>query len=81
MIVEVDSKCVALLCQDDQGNFHPYASLIQGIKQFLHGDSLIQISHIYREANSCADILAKHGHHEVDSLVILSAFVWDYFGK
>ena len=74
IIVEVDSKCVALLCHEDQSRYHPYASLIQGIRSLRNGDILAEVHHIYGEANHCADSLAKHGlHHRANAVDVFSS--------
>lgn len=40
---------------------HLYVSLIWDIKDLLARDWLVDIHHILREGNACADFLAKHG--------------------
>lgn len=37
-------------------------SIIRAIKELMAWDWIVKVFHIYREANQCADILAKKGH-------------------
>ncbi|KAK2448759.1 hypothetical protein QL285_008006 [Trifolium repens] len=41
--------------------WHHYAAIIRNIKEILDRNWQVVILHTYREGNTCADILAKHG--------------------
>ncbi|KAI4328394.1 hypothetical protein L6164_020751 [Bauhinia variegata] len=41
--------------------FHRYARIIWTIKDYLERDWNVDLAHILREENSCADFLAKLG--------------------
>ena len=38
----------------------------------LNDELLAEVHHIYREANCCADLLAKHGHHQANVVEVFS---------
>ena len=62
IILELDSKCAVLLISHQVLEAHVCSSLLKAIKELLSRDWNVEICHIYREANSCADRVAKHGH-------------------
>ncbi|KAG4921074.1 hypothetical protein JHK86_049887 [Glycine max] len=46
-------------------------SLIDGISHlFCRSDWITKLTHVYRESNRCADLLANHGHDQ-ESLLVL----------
>ena len=61
--VEVDSRCVFDFISLGVLGSHAHAPLIKALRRLMfEGNWNIEISHVYREANTCANKLAKHGH-------------------
>lgn len=59
---ETDSLKVVNLLQDGVcHNFHKYSTILGEIRSLLNQQWLVHISHVYKEANACADYLAKFG--------------------
>ena len=53
---------VVLLIKNQALETHGCSSLLRSITELLTREWNVEICHIYREANSCADRVAKHGH-------------------
>ncbi|RYR36134.1 hypothetical protein Ahy_A10g051174 [Arachis hypogaea] len=65
LVVESDSKCVITLIQKMSPKIHGNSSLIRSIKELLVKIEDVEVRHMYRETNFCADTLAKLGQeHE-----------------
>ena len=65
-----DSLHVVQLLSKKVSRLHHYANLLELIKIYLVKEWNISIHHIFREGNSCADILAKLGAKHSESLVM-----------
>ena len=59
VILEVDNSCVVNIIQGQTSCPLQSLSLIHEIKSLLNKDWMVQVAHIYREANYCADYLAN----------------------
>ncbi|KAF7810660.1 putative ribonuclease H-like domain-containing protein [Senna tora] len=62
--IEIETDCTTLihLINNSQlTNLHPLFSVICTCRHFLSAFDSWELKHIYREANGCADALAKHG--------------------
>lgn len=69
VILESDSMDLVNLMNDRRfGQFHVYATLVGEIKRLLQCDWIMKIMHVYRDANICADTLAKHGNLHCDGM-------------
>ena len=88
LIVEVDSLCAVLLCQNSTLDFHACRPLISAVHNLCSRDWSVTICHAFREANLCADSLAKYGHqcplglsvfHSLPSFLSI-AFSADFMG-
>ena len=62
LLVEVDSAYVVILCRNSSHDFHTCRPIISAIHQLCSKDWIVEINHVFHEANFCADSLAKHGH-------------------
>ncbi|GKU93693.1 hypothetical protein SLEP1_g7267 [Rubroshorea leprosula] len=71
IIVETDSKVAVTLLNSDRNSFHPFATLLDDCRALLRQPPEVQLRHIYREANTAADLLAKMGTTLVSSVVVL----------
>ncbi|GLT37826.1 hypothetical protein SLA2020_121150 [Shorea laevis] len=71
IIVETDSKVAVTLLNSNYINFHPLATLLDDCRALLCQIPEVHLHHIYREANSVADLLAKMGTTLASSFVIL----------
>ena len=69
IIIEMDALSVVLLMKNNTANLL-MEQLLTDCKNLLSEIPNKQIVHIYREANQCADALAKLGASSVDSFVI-----------
>ena len=78
VLLELDLRVVVQMIDHGVDDSHVCSSLVKAIRLILDKDWIVNISHVYRDINSCADLLAKHGH-EVDTgvqfFVSLPAFV------
>ncbi|RYR27976.1 hypothetical protein Ahy_B01g052052 [Arachis hypogaea] len=68
LVVESDSKCAVELIQKTSVEKHSQSTLIRAIKELLVGLESVVVRHIYREANFCADALAKAGQEQEDGV-------------
>ncbi|RYR06283.1 hypothetical protein Ahy_B06g086042 [Arachis hypogaea] len=65
LVVESDSKCAITLTQKMSPEIHGNSSLIRFIKEFLIKIEDVEVKHLYKKTNFCADALAKFGQeHE-----------------
>lgn len=68
---ESDSKTTLHFIAEGLVSMHLFYPMVQNIQVFLDKDWHLQFQHTLREANSCADILAKQGPLEDHRLIIL----------
>lgn len=64
LLVEVDAMTITKIPSSDNMIFdslHPYSAIIIYCKSLLQHFEDIQVNHIHREGNHCADILVKEG--------------------
>lgn len=61
VICETDSKIALIFITDGVSKFHPYAPLVDHIRNFSTFSWKLSFKHTFREGNVCADWLAKHG--------------------
>lgn len=58
------AEVVSLLTSGGDIAFHEYAGLTHEINQLVSRNwTLLEFKHVMREANACADYLAKETHH------------------
>ena len=69
LIIEMDALSIVLLMNNNTANLL-MEPLLTDCRNLLSKIPNKQIVHIYREANQCADALAKLGASSVDSFVI-----------
>ena len=62
VIVELDSMSAICFIKYGWPALHPASSLLEDIRRSLQLFTNSSCTHIWREANSVADQLAKHGH-------------------
>lgn len=62
VILEVDSLCAVQLGSEVPLEFHACRPLIMAVRNLCQSIGEVQIVHQFREANACADTLAKLGH-------------------
>lgn len=67
--VESDSMEAVMLVNEGNAIGHPHQALIQDANVLLRG-TYSTLSHIFREANSCADHLARLGAEQLEDLVV-----------
>ena len=64
MRLELDSFCMYQFIIQGGPDMHIHAPLVRDIRNFLDdNDWNVEVGHTYREADSCADKLAKSGHN------------------
>ncbi|KAK9992610.1 hypothetical protein SO802_027595 [Lithocarpus litseifolius] len=61
VIIELDAKLIVDLLQNPNGYRNCIDALVSDCKTELGNIPKVQINHCYREANKCADALAKRG--------------------
>ena len=61
-MLETDSHATRMLIEQEPTATHAHAVIINSIRNLLLDDWTMEISHVYREANNCANKLAKFGH-------------------
>jgi ribonuclease HI len=59
--LNIDSEAVVRVIKNGTSNSAMGSSLLKHIKNLLAMDWIVEISHTYREANKCADVLANIG--------------------
>lgn len=65
--IETDSSSCNRLLSTGCDDNHPSASLVSEIRRIMRSFERVSCAHVFREANSVADALAKHGmNQEVD---------------
>ena len=62
IVLETDSSCALNLIKLGVLVTHSYSSLIVAVRNLLSEDLNVDFIHIFREANRCANSLAKFGH-------------------
>ena len=62
VLLKSDSSSALYLIQKESIERHPFASVIKRVRDLLTQEWVMQISHIFREANSAADFLVNFGH-------------------
>ena len=62
MWIKTDSAYVHQLLSQDNSVHNAYSSLVYAINRLRNQNWNVEIKLVYREANMCADRLAKHGH-------------------
>lgn len=67
--VESDSLTAVKLINEDATGDHPNNSLIQDSRMLLESTQS-SLAHIYREANSSADHLARKGAEQLEDLIV-----------
>lgn len=67
----MNSLLVIQLVNNRMSKSQQLQSLIDGISHlFCRSDWITKLTHVYRESNRCADLLANHGHDQ-ESLLVL----------
>ena len=61
VIIELDAKLIVELMQEEDCNQNSIDALVRDCRSGLREIPLFQIQHCYREANKCADALARRG--------------------
>ena len=61
VIIELDAKLIVDLLQKTDGHQNCIDALVSDCKTELGNIPRVQINHCYREANKCADALARRG--------------------
>lgn len=64
-----DSQLARSLIKEGVSRFHPHAAILDTIRLVISRDWQVSFIHTLREANSCADWLAKTGGSSDDTLV------------
>ncbi|GKV06468.1 hypothetical protein SLEP1_g18364 [Rubroshorea leprosula] len=70
IIVEIDSKIATILIESADISLHSLGILISDCRSLLGRFADAQISHIYREANTAADFMAKLGTSSAMNFVL-----------
>ena len=83
--IELDSKVVLTwLTKTTMSYPTDMMSLICYCRSLMDWDWVVQVQHIYHEANACADALAKRGTHQQELLSVYNgcpSFVYMYYVK
>ena len=61
VIIELDAKLIVDLLQKEEGHQNCIDALVSDFKSELRAIPMVQVQHCYREANICADALARRG--------------------
>ena len=62
LMLEIDLNATGMLIEEELVATHVHAAIINSIRNLLTEDWTVEVNHVYREANNCADKLAKLGH-------------------
>lgn len=74
IICKSDSQMALQLISKGVEDFHPYAPLINRIRDFYTHPWILSFQHTLREGNFSADWLAKNGSNQVHDLVIFESW-------
>lgn len=81
ILIDSDSHSAIHFINNDCNILHPCASIVQDIQILINQFFSIKWAHAYREANSCADILANLGHSvSLGAHIFLSSATLYFFG-
>ena len=61
VIIELDAKLFVDMLQNEDSHQNCIDALVSDCKSKLRAIPMVQIQHCYREANKCADSLARRG--------------------
>ena len=61
VIVELDAQLLMDLLKKDDGQSNSYSALLSDCKVGLRQIPMVRVQHCFREANKCADALARRG--------------------
>lgn len=75
MVIESNSSSSIRLLSTGCGDHHPSAPLVCEIRSILGSFEQVTWGHVFREANSVADALAKHGMN-LGFLVFVLYLLW-----
>ena len=62
IILEPDSNATRMLIEQESAASHAHTAIINSIRNLLVDEWIVEISRVYREANNCANKLAKLDH-------------------
>ena len=77
LLVELDAKVVVELLQSSKSSNNSFSSLFNDCRYLLHQFNQVRISHVFREANRCADYLVKGGYTFIGNFVVLDSPISD----
>ncbi|KAK9285069.1 hypothetical protein L1049_024254 [Liquidambar formosana] len=72
VILQLDAQIVISLLTQQMASTPWHLTLVTDCKSLLQRDWQVQIQHVYREANKCADLLEKYGTSQATNFVILN---------
>ena len=72
LIVELDARVVVNLTSSNVDSVKPYSPLLCDCRCLLRRFPQVQVKHVYREANRCADTLARWGYLMDDAFVVFN---------
>ena len=73
LIVELDARVVIDLISSNVDTVKPYSPLLCDCRCLLRRFPRVQVKHVYREGNRCADALARWGCLMDDAFVVFSS--------
>lgn len=73
VLCETDSKDVVRLVRETVDTHHLHHAILADIEEYINREWQISISHVLREANSCADFLARDGSSDQN----LGVKIWE----
>ena len=62
ILVASDLLCAIQLLHQREVAYHSSLSMIQVIEELMSRDWIVEVKHIFKEANQCIDVLARRGH-------------------
>jgi len=71
--VELDARFVVNLVLSSSTPNRAYSPLLNDCKSMLNRFQQVQVNHIFREANSCADAMAKRGCLQQETFVMFNS--------
>ena len=72
LIVELDARVVIDLISSNVDSIKPYSPLLCNRRCLLRRFPRVQVKHVYREVNRCADALARWGCLMDDAFVVFN---------
>ena len=78
--IELDAKAVVDMLRNPQYSNRSFSSLLEDCRKLIYEIPQVRIKHCYREANGCADFMARKGSVQGQSFLVFESSPEDMIG-